>query len=84
MLTAEENYVRKVIDTVNDLPNVLYEIANEAGSYSTAWQQHFITFIKNYEAGKPVQHPVGFTFQYSGGSDATLYASGADWVSPGR
>jgi len=82
VLTVEENYVRKVIDTVNDLPNVLYEIANEAGSYSTTWQQHFITFVKNYEAGKPFQHPVGFTYQYSGGSDATLYSSSANWVSP--
>lgn len=83
VLAVEEDYVRKVIDTVNDLPNVLYEIANEAGgSYSTTWQQHFIAFVKNYEASKGFQHPVGFTFQYSGGTDSTLYSSGADWVSP--
>jgi hypothetical protein len=82
VLAVEENYARKVIDTVNDLPNVLYEIANEAGSYSTGWQQHFIALVKTYEAGKPFQHPVGFTFQYSGGSDSALYASSADWVSP--
>ncbi len=31
----QEHYVRKVIDTVNDLDNVLYEICNEAGPYST-------------------------------------------------
>jgi hypothetical protein len=82
VLAAEENYVTKVIDTVNDLPNVLYEIANEAGSYSTTWQQHFISFVKTYEASKPFRHPVGFTYQYDGGSDTTLYASSADWVSP--
>jgi hypothetical protein len=82
VLTAEENYVRKVIDTVNDLPNVLYEIANEAGSGSTGWQQHFITFVKNYEAGKPWQHPVGFTSEWGSTADSMLYTSGADWVSP--
>jgi hypothetical protein len=82
VLTTEEAYVRKVIDTVNDLPNVLYEISNESGPYSTSWQQHFIDFVRSYEASKPLQHPVGFTFQYSGGSDSTLYSSTADWVSP--
>jgi hypothetical protein len=30
----QEAYVRKVIDTVNDLDNVLYEISNEDGDYS--------------------------------------------------
>jgi chitodextrinase len=82
VLAAEEAYVRKVIDTVNDLPNVLYEIANEAGPYSTAWQEHFIAFIRNYEAGMAFQHPVGFTFQHNGGSNSTLYSSDADWISP--
>ena len=34
----QEAYVRKVIDTVNDMDNVLYEIANESGNYFTEWQ----------------------------------------------
>ena len=75
-------YARKVIDTVNDLDNVLYEIANESGAYSTAWQYHMIGVIKQYEAGKPKQHPVGMSFQNSGGSDSALYDSPADWISP--
>ncbi len=78
----QEAYVRKVIDTVNDLDNVLYEIANEAGGYSTAWQYHIIDYIKEYEAAKPAQHPVGMTFQYSGGKNETLFQSNADWISP--
>ncbi len=82
VLAAQDAYVRKVVDTVNDLPNVLYEISNESGSYSTGWQQHMIALIKSYEVTKLFQHPVGFTFQYSGGTDAALYASSADWVSP--
>ncbi|NIQ98881.1 MAG: DUF4038 domain-containing protein, partial [Gemmatimonadales bacterium] len=59
----QEAYVRKVIDTVNDLDNVLYEIGNEIGPYSTQWQYHLISYIKGYEASKSRQHPVGMTFQ---------------------
>jgi hypothetical protein len=79
---VQEAYVRKVVDTVDDLDNVLYEIANEAGAYSTAWQYHFIRFVKGYEATKPAQHPVGMTFQYEGGTDEALWESEADWISP--
>jgi predicted amidohydrolase len=81
----QEAYVRKVIDTVNDLDNVLYEITNEdrGGPAGTAWQVHFIRFIKDYEARKPKQHPVGMTAQYPEGADEVLFQSPADWVSPG-
>lgn len=79
----QEEYVKKIIDTVNNLDNVLYEISNESGSYATEWQYHMIDFIHKYEAGKPKQHPVGMTFQYKGGTLNDLYASNADWISPG-
>jgi len=78
----QEAYVRKVIDTVNDLDNVLYEISNENPPPSTDWQYHMIRFIHHYEASKRHQHPVGMTFQYRGGSNAALFASPADWISP--
>jgi hypothetical protein len=80
----ETAYFRKVVDTVNDLDNVLYEVANEAGSpYSDTWQIRVIEYLKEYEASKPKHHPVGMTFQWQGGSDLTLYNSPADWISPG-
>ena len=82
VLGTEEAYVRKVIDTVNDLPNVLYEIANEATPESLSWQEYFIDFVHSYEARKPFQHPVGFTSFSGVGADRTLYASKAEWVSP--
>jgi len=82
VLALQEAYVGKVIDTVNDLDNVLYEICNEAGAYSTDWQYHLIRFIKKHQAGKPKQHPVGMTFQYKGGTNAALLASPANWISP--
>lgn len=82
VLELQEAYIRKVIDTVNDLDNVLYEVCNEAFGESTEWQYHLIRFIKEYEHQKPKQHPVGMTFQYRGGSNASLYNSPADWISP--
>lgn len=78
----QEAYVRKVIDTVNDLDNVLFEISNESHSGSIAWQYHMIDFIHRYEARKPKQHPVGMTVPYPDGRNADLFASGAEWVSP--
>lgn len=78
----QEAYIRKVIDSVNDLDNVLYEISNESHNNSEAWQVHLIEYIKTYEAGKPKQHPVGMTSPWPGGYNPDLYASPADWISP--
>lgn len=82
VLQLQQAYVRQVVDTVNDLDNVLYEISNESFGDSTAWQYHFIRFVKDYQSAKPKQHPVGMTFQYKGGTNAVLYESPADWISP--
>jgi Family of unknown function (DUF6298) len=78
----QESYVKKVIDTVNDLDNVLYEISNESYKYSENWQYHMIDFIKSYESTQPKQHPVGMTVEYPQGENADLFASNADWISP--
>ena len=78
----QEAYVRQVVDTVNDLDNVLYEISNENHPPSTDWQYHFIRFLHDYQKTKPRQHPVGMTFQYRGGENRALFGSPADWISP--
>jgi len=75
-------YVRKVIDTVNDLDNILYEISNENHPESTQWQYAMIRYIREYEKGKPMQHPIGMTFQFKGGMNQMLFDSPADWISP--
>lgn len=82
VLALQHDYLKKVVDTVNDLDNVLYEVCNEAGAQSTPWQNHVVEFIHEYEASKPKQHPVGITFMYAGGSNKSLYESAADWISP--
>jgi uncharacterized protein DUF6298 len=88
----QEAYVKKVIDTVNDLDNVLYEISNESPGDNPAtpqmdgsrdWQYHMIRFVKEYEATKPKQHPVGITWEWLNGNNQYLYDSPADWISLG-
>ena len=79
---VQEAYVRKVIETVNDLDNVLYEISNENHPVSTEWQVHMIDLVHRVEKAMPAQHPVGMTFQFRGGSNQTLFDSPAEWVSP--
>ncbi|MBN2314020.1 MAG: hypothetical protein JXM79_08825, partial [Sedimentisphaerales bacterium] len=78
----QKAYIRKVIDTLNDLDNVLYEISNENHPDSTQWQYAMIRYIHEVEKGKPSQHPVGMTFQYKGGANKTLFDSPAEWISP--
>jgi hypothetical protein len=78
----QEAYVRRVIDTVNGFDNVLYEIANESGVHSTAWQYRMIDLVRRYERRKPKQHPIGMTYQHGDHAGHALHASRADWISP--
>ena len=78
----QQQYVRAVVDSVNDLDNVLFEVANEGGPYSVEWQRAMLRYVRTYEAGKPFQHPVGLTFP-NRGENAAMLASDADWISPG-
>ncbi|MFV0267650.1 MAG: DUF6298 domain-containing protein [Draconibacterium sp.] len=80
-LAYQEAYVRKVIETVNDLDNVLYEIINEGGT--TEWNYHMIDFIHNYEKRKPKQHMVGLGSRVSPPMlNQELWDSPADYISP--
>ncbi len=78
-------YAMKVVDSVGDLDNIVYEISNETPYSSKAWQYHLIDHIHAYEITKGKRHPVGMTsFAFASGGYATnadLYASNADWVS---
>lgn len=80
-VARQQAYVRAVIDAVNDLDNVLYEIANETDASGVAWQRDMIKFVQDVELGKPKKHPVGMTSTYPG-NDADLLNSTADWISP--
>ena len=76
----QEAYVRKTIDTVGELDNVLWEIGNECHAESVEWQYHMIRLIQKYEASRGKQHPVGMTGAPIG--TKPLLASAADWISP--
>ncbi len=82
IVTIQKDYIKKVLKTVNEFDNVLYEISNENHPPSTDWQYHMIFFIKDFEKELPKQHPVGMTFQYKAGSNQVLFDSPADWISP--
>jgi hypothetical protein len=77
----QDAYVRKVIDTLNDLPNVLWAVSEEAPANSTWWNSHLIAIVRSYEAGKPFQHPIGYAVTI-GLKDANLLDSDADWIAP--
>jgi hypothetical protein len=103
----QEAYLRRVVDTVHDLPNVLYEVANESSGTeaesvefpdgssipgrigdSTRWQYWVIDVVRRYEQERGyVAHPIGMTMQYpvrdQSKVNEPLYASPADWISPG-
>jgi hypothetical protein len=90
---VQDAYVKKVVDTLNDLPNVVWEISEEGPTNEqTFWAGHLMGLLRAYEGGgtfegstytaKPFKHPVGWpTTQYPG-NDSTLYASTADWIAP--
>lgn len=83
VLALQEAYVRKVIDTVNDLDNVLYEIINEGGAL--LWQTHMIDFVHAVERQKAKQHPVGMTYRFTPvHPNQVLFDSPAEWVSPAK
>ena len=83
VLAHQEAYVKKVIETLNDLDNVLYEILNEGGTKD--WQYHIIHFIKDTQKAMPRQHPVGMTHAVAVSPpmfNDDLWNSSADWISP--
>lgn len=80
ILKLQETYVEKVVETVNGLDNVLYEIINEGGS--TDWQYHMISFIKGLEKKMQKKHFVGMTQRINPPMpNRMLDESPADWVS---
>lgn len=74
-------YIRRVVDAVNDLDNVLYEVINEGGQKE--WDWWVVQTLRDYEETKPKQHPIGLTAHGAERLDS-LMASAADWISPGR
>ena len=78
----QDAYVEKVINTLNDLPNVLWIVSQEAPLDSEWWNSHLISFIRSSETGKPFQHPIGYGALAGDLSDSIIINSDADWIAP--
>ena len=52
-------YLKKIVDTVNDLDNVLYEVVNEGGGKD--WDWWVVDTVHKLETEKGKRHPVGLT-----------------------
>lgn len=83
--TAQKAHIAHLIDTVGDLPNILYEICNEPDgtvSGTPGWVATMIDYIHTYEDARGYHHPVWYTVEWPGGNNATLLASAAESIAP--
>jgi hypothetical protein len=78
----QDKYVEKLINTLNDLPNVLWIVSQEAPRDAVWWNKHLIAFTRSFEAKKPFQHPIGYGVQEDV-KDSVIINSDADWIAPG-
>jgi hypothetical protein len=84
----QETYIRRILDTLNDLDNVYYEVGNELRC-SDAFPNHIVNFVHAHELTKPKQHMVGRSMNFEPlpttyvlAPTNNLYLSPADWVAP--
>ncbi|HSV74244.1 MAG TPA: DUF6298 domain-containing protein [Chthonomonadales bacterium] len=84
LLRWQEAYVRQVVEALNDLDHVLYEVCNEVPhrGEALAWQDHMAAFVHDLERGLTKQHPVGITAEGGDQDNSELFATCADWLSP--
>jgi len=85
----QEAYIRHVVDGLNDLDNIIWEVAIEPegnysrnGSDSFDWLDHMLDYIHTYEAAKPKQHPVLYSVFAPIGDNNVLFASKAEMIAP--
>jgi hypothetical protein len=93
VVDAQRLHIRKAVDTLNDLDNVIWEIGNEIypGPDQIEWAYDTIEYIREYESTKPNQHLIGLSYMHSyndGGawtraSPEVMFDSPADWISVG-
>jgi hypothetical protein len=86
VLAHQKAYVRRVIETVNEFDHVLYEIINEVENSERGfqWQTHIVDYVREVERRLPKQHPIGITAEGGGQFNPVVFASNADWISPGN
>lgn len=81
--SLQKTYLRKIVDTLGDLDNILWEISNESHPGAVEWQYEMIRTIRELESTAGKRHPVGMTSMWPHGKEgnASLFESPADWIS---
>jgi hypothetical protein len=84
-LDIEKSLINKFVDELNDVDNLIFEIANEVGGITgegdcVAWHHNMIDHVISYETTKPKQHVIGMTGGYSYGSE--LLSGNHEYFSP--
>jgi hypothetical protein len=77
----QETYVRRMIDTLNEFNNIIWEIGNETIERSIPWKAHMVQFIRDYEKGKSRQHLI-LTGTGNGVGNDSIQATKSDTFSP--
>ena len=79
-------YVTKVIDSINDLDNVIFELGNEVGEVggTANWLNDMANFVKSYEARKPKQHLIYMSPGGLGKPHADAHDHSETYVSKGQ
>jgi hypothetical protein len=78
--SLQENFIKKVVETLGDLDNVLWEVGNELPA-TLEFQQHIVRFVKQLESRRPKQHPIGIsTFAGAEPPMTAFIKSDADWI----
>jgi hypothetical protein len=62
----QEAYIRKIVETLNDLDNVLYEISGDAPASSKEWQYHMINYLKKLPGRQAQTTPRRYEFVVPG------------------
>ena len=73
-------YLRRVVETVNNLDNVLYEVINEGGNHD--WDRFVVDTVHSLEDVRGRRHPVGLTGHGAEDLEHAL-SSNAEWIAPG-
>jgi hypothetical protein len=81
---VQKAYLAKVVEALDGLDNVLWEISNESHPGAAEWQYEMIRTVKQLEERRGKSHPVGMTSMFPTGKEgnAPLFASPADWIAP--
>jgi hypothetical protein len=82
-LEIQRSLVRRTVDELNDIENLVWEIINEAKMpESVQWQYDMIDYVRQYESTLTNQHLVGMTSSGWEAADIYLEDGPADWISP--